>query len=110
MTVQRQTAASRSASPSSNVQHGVIGGFPTTKPTNPPIKSAQTPSFRVSLGQVCLGTNGGGGHGFGIGFGFGFGFGFGIGGFEQLPHPETKTKKRRLIERNSANAAVLPMA
>lgn len=52
MAVQRQTAASRSAKPSMRVQHGVLGGVPTTRCTKSLSKSAQTPSFRVSLGHL----------------------------------------------------------
>ena len=69
MAVQRQTAASRSASPSMREQQGVFGGVPTTTLTKPLSTSAQTPSFRVSLGQVGLVAGVGGDGGFGEGVG-----------------------------------------
>lgn len=47
---QRQTATSKSTKPSSNAQHLLDSGVPTTMLTNPRT-SAQTPSFSVSLGQ-----------------------------------------------------------
>lgn len=65
MAVQRHTAASRSARPFRRAQHGVTGGVPTTRCTKSFNKSAHTPSFRVSLGQ--LGWGGGGLCGLGIG-------------------------------------------
>lgn len=65
--VQRQTAASRSARPWMRGQHGFFGGVPTTRCSKSFSKLAQTPSFRVSLGQVALaggdGDDGGGGQG-----------------------------------------------
>ncbi|KAI3468922.1 hypothetical protein Pfo_025585 [Paulownia fortunei] len=75
MAVQRQTAASRSAKPSMSVQHGVLGGVPTTRRTKSFSKLAQTPNLRVSLGHFPfeglwpwpppppLGVFGVGGHG-----------------------------------------------
>lgn len=50
MAVQRQTTASKSTKPSSNAQHLLDSGVPTTTFTKPST-SAQTPSFSVSLGQ-----------------------------------------------------------
>lgn len=50
MAVQRQTAASKSTKPSSNAQHLLDSGVPTTTLTKPRT-SAHTPSFSVSLGQ-----------------------------------------------------------
>ena len=50
MAVQRQTAASKSTKPSSNAQHLLDSGVPTTTLTKPRT-SAHTPSFNVSLGQ-----------------------------------------------------------
>nr|KAJ0201730.1 hypothetical protein LSAT_V11C600306800 [Lactuca sativa] len=50
MAVQRQAATSRSTKPSSNAQHLLDAGDPTTTLTRPRT-SAQTPSFRVSRGQ-----------------------------------------------------------
>ncbi|KAL5714300.1 hypothetical protein ACHQM5_016281 [Ranunculus cassubicifolius] len=72
--VHRQTAASRSTKPSMRLQQGVLAGVPTTRCTRSFNKLAQTPSFRVSLGQEALGFGGewwwwwcffggGGGHG-----------------------------------------------
>lgn len=64
--VQRQTAASRSASPSMRLQQGVFGGVPTTRCNKSFSKLAHTPSLSVSFGQVAaagdgLGVFGGGG-------------------------------------------------
>lgn len=66
MAVQRQRAASKSTKPESKAQHLLEGGVPTITLTSPR-RSAQTPSFNVSLGQ-----DGGGGHaaaGGGLGLG-----------------------------------------
>nr|GMC94379.1 transmembrane protein [Ipomoea batatas] len=52
MAVQRQTAASRSDNPAIKLQHGNVGGVPTTTPTNPPSKFAHTPNFKASLGHL----------------------------------------------------------
>ena len=50
---QRQAAASRSAKPSTNEQHGCTGGYPNTMSTT--LRTlAQRPICRVSLGQVPL--------------------------------------------------------
>lgn len=49
-TVQRQTAASRSAKPAMREQHGFTGGFPNVRSTSLSTL-AQTPSCRESLGQ-----------------------------------------------------------
>ncbi|KAL0395290.1 UNVERIFIED_CONTAM: hypothetical protein Slati_4495200 [Sesamum latifolium] len=54
MAVQRHTAASRSAKPSMSVQHGVLGGVPTTRCTKSLSKFAQTPNLRVSFGHLAL--------------------------------------------------------
>lgn len=90
--VQRQRAASTSASPEIRLQQGVTGGEPTTTLTNPRT-FAQTPNFKVSIGQVLyFGTYGGGGHD-------GFGLGLGLGQVLQL---ETNVKKIRLRESNRA--------
>lgn len=92
--VQRQRAASTSASPEIRLQQGFTGGEPTTTLTNPRTL-AQTPNFSVSIGQVSFfGTYGGGGQ-----EGFGFGGGFGLG---QVPQPETNVKKIRLKVRKRA--------
>lgn len=50
--VQRQTAASRSANPSSKGQHLPEEG-PTARLTSPPRRSTQAPSFNVSLGHLA---------------------------------------------------------
>ncbi|CAF2149183.1 unnamed protein product, partial [Brassica napus] len=53
--VQRQTAASRSTKPFMRLQHGVTGGVPRAGPVTSFNKFralTQTPSFKVSLGQV----------------------------------------------------------
>lgn len=60
MAVQRHSAASRSANPSSNAQHLLEGGDPSEMLTSPR-RSAQTPSFNVSFGQ-----DDGGGADFGL--------------------------------------------
>lgn len=60
MAVQRQSAASRSAKPSSNEQHLLETGEPTTTLTSPRM-SAQAPSFSVSLGHFPDGGGEGGG-------------------------------------------------
>ncbi|KAG6427735.1 hypothetical protein SASPL_111982 [Salvia splendens] len=54
--VHRHTAASRSAKPSMSVQHGVLGGVPTTRCTKAFSKLAQTPNFKVSLGHFPFDT------------------------------------------------------
>lgn len=64
--VQRQTAASKSAKPSNNAQHLLEAGDPRTTLTSPR-RSAQAPSFNVSLGHLPAGA--------GVGFGFGLGVG-----------------------------------
>ena len=50
--VQRQTAASRSTKPFMRLQHGVTGGVPRVTSFNKFRALTQTPSFKVSLGQV----------------------------------------------------------
>ena len=66
--VQRQTAASNSASPEIIGQHALAAGSPTPMCTSPPNRSTHPPSFRVSIGQVSF--PGGGGQGFFPGDGF----------------------------------------
>ena len=107
MAVQRQTAASRSASPLMRVQHGVFGGVPTTTCTRPLSKSAHTPNFSVSFGHVALvGVEGVGGFDGVGGLGVG-GHGGGGGG----AHPVgvevevTKVKKSKLRVRRKAVVA-----
>lgn len=70
--VHRQSAASKSAKPLINAQHLLEGGVPTIMLTSPK-RSAQAPSFKVSLGHLA--GVGEGGVGFGVG-----GVGFGDGG------------------------------
>ncbi|KAF8092489.1 hypothetical protein N665_0413s0031 [Sinapis alba] len=50
--VQRQTAASRSTKPLIRLQHGVTGGVPRVTSFNKFNALTQTPSCKVSLGQV----------------------------------------------------------
>ena len=57
MAVQRHSAASRSASPSSSGQHFSVGGFPITRFTAPS-KSTHAPSLSVSLGHAAAGEGG----------------------------------------------------
>lgn len=93
--VQRQRAASTSASPFMRVQQGFFGILPILRPSKFPRTLAQTPNFSVSIGQVSFfGTYGGGGQ-----EGLGFGGGFGLG---QVPQPETNVKKIRLKVRKRA--------
>jgi hypothetical protein len=67
--VQRHSAASKSAKPWINAQHLLPeGGFPIITLTNPK-RSAQTPSFKVSLGHWPW--DGGEVLGEGVGFGDG---------------------------------------
>ncbi|GER28035.1 amino acid adenylation domain-containing protein [Striga asiatica] len=98
--VHKQTAASRSASPWIRVQHGVFGGVPIVMSINPPSKSAHTPNFSVSLGQVALpwlGPAGGEGQSdFGLGGG---GVGLGVG---QVPHALDRVKKTTFSARKMA--------
>ncbi|KAG6382734.1 hypothetical protein SASPL_157558 [Salvia splendens] len=68
--VQRHTAASRSAKPLTRVQHGVLGGFPTTRCTKSFNKLAHTPNLSVSLGHFPFdGGLGAGDEGLGAGDG-----------------------------------------
>lgn len=83
--VQRQTAASRSTSPSMRVQQGSLGGVPIVTLRRPLSKSAQMPSFKASLGQVPDGLA------------------VGLGGVHALD----REKRRRLSERKRASIAVL---
>lgn len=86
-------AASRSAKPSMRVQHGVLGGVPTTRCTKSLSKSAQTPSFRVSLGHLpleCLWPWWAGVEGFGAGVDVG-----GHGTLLELTNVKKRTLRRR---------------
>lgn len=95
MAVQRHTAASRSARPLRRAQHGVTGGVPTTRWTKSFNKSAHTPSFRVSLGQL-----GWGGGGLQLGWGGGGHCGLGIGEQGTLCAPaKVKTTMLRMRRR-----------
>ncbi|KAK9052315.1 hypothetical protein SSX86_028944 [Deinandra increscens subsp. villosa] len=55
MAVQRQTAASRSASPPMRLQHSVFGWLPRTRLRRPLSTLAHAPNLSVSIGQVFLG-------------------------------------------------------
>ncbi|MFS8032324.1 hypothetical protein Hanom_Chr17g01556251 [Helianthus anomalus] len=89
MAVHRQTAASRSARPLMRVQHGLVGGEPTSTEIKPS-KLAHTPSFKVSLGQVALAS--------------GAGFGAGL---PQVPQPLTMAKKSTLSARKKTSEALV---
>ena len=97
--VQRQAAASRSASPFISVQHGSTGGWPRVTLSRPLSTLAQTPSFRASLGHLAVA---------GLGLGVGLGVGFGLGEGQpppqgvQLPHAEIVVKNRRLRAKKRA--------
>jgi hypothetical protein len=102
MAVQRQTAASTSASPWMRLQQGVFGGVPTTRCTKSFNRLAHTPSLRVSLGQVV----GLGAAGVGCGFTGGcFGV-FGGGGGQGTYVEVTIVKKRRLRETRKAMVVI----
>ncbi|PON53857.1 hypothetical protein PanWU01x14_200190 [Parasponia andersonii] len=108
MTVQRQIAASRSARPWIRVQQGVTGGVPMVTLANPPSKSAHTPNFRASLGQLPedegLGVPRPGVEGPGVPLpGFA---GLGVRPEpEHEPQPLTRAKKRMFSKRNRASEA-----
>lgn len=97
--VQRQTAASTSASPWMRLQHGSTGGLPRVKSRRPLSTLAQTPSLRVSLGHLLEPE---------LGLGVGLGVGFGLGEGQppphgvQLPQAEIVVKKRRLRAKKRA--------
>lgn len=82
MVVQRQSAASRSATPDSSGQHFSLALAPTTACTSPLSASTHASSFSVFTGHLPVGVDGvdgvdgGGGHGTGVGGGGG---GFGVG-------------------------------
>ncbi|CAN1748135.1 hypothetical protein LINPERHAP1_LOCUS3311 [Linum perenne] len=105
MAVQRQTAASRSTSPSIKLQQGLTGGFPILSLSNEPSTLPHTPNLRVSMGHFPE-------EGVGVGVGFGFGFdgvggqpvGLGGGGGQPLCVAETMVKKRTLRSRKRAMA------
>jgi len=112
--VQRQAAASRSASPWMRVQHGSTGGLPRVTFSRPLSTLAQTPSLRASLGHLAiagLGLGCGVGLGLGLGFGLGEGLGlcFGLGeGQPQLPQADIVVKKRKLrIKKRAKDFVVL---
>ncbi|KAK9052314.1 hypothetical protein SSX86_028943 [Deinandra increscens subsp. villosa] len=87
MAVQRQTAASRSASPPMRLQHSVFGVLPMTRLRRPLSTLAHAPNLSVSIGHVSLGgdegVDGGGNDGVGgLGVGaFGEDGTEGVGGF-----------------------------
>lgn len=99
--VQRQAAASRSASPFISVQHGSTGGWPRVMLSRPLSTLAQTPSLRASLGHLAVA-----GLGFGVGLGLGLGFGLGE-GQPQLPQAEIVVKKRMLRIKKMAKELVV---
>uniref|UniRef100_A0A1J3KA09 Uncharacterized protein n=1 Tax=Noccaea caerulescens TaxID=107243 RepID=A0A1J3KA09_NOCCA len=97
--VQRQAAASRSASPLMRVQHGSTGGFPRVMLSRPLSTLAQTPSLRASLGHLAVA---------GLGLGLGLGLGFGLGeGIPQLPVAEIAVKNRMLTIKKRAKDLVV---
>lgn len=102
--VQRQTAASTSASPWMRLQHGSTGGLPRVKSRRPLSTLAQTPSLRVSLGHLLEPE---------LGLGVGLGVGFGLGEGQppphgvQLPQAEIVVKKRRLRAKKRAMELVV---
>ncbi|CAL5443367.1 unnamed protein product [Camellia sinensis] len=73
--VHKHTAASSSTSPCSTGQHSLTTGSPRPMCTNPPRRSTQAPSLRVSIGHVAggggrqgrQGLGGGGGQGLVVG-------------------------------------------
>nr|KYP37668.1 hypothetical protein KK1_041125 [Cajanus cajan] len=93
MAVQRQTATSRSRSPSSTEQHGWSGGDPTTAPIGPLSTLAHTPNLSASLGQLFVA---------GLGFGKGNVLGVGL-GCVQVKQPLAMTKKSKLIVKKRAS-------
>jgi hypothetical protein len=97
MAVQRQTAASTSASPWTRLQQGAFGRVPTTRWNKSFNRPAHTPSLRVSLGQAGVGLSPAR---IGCGFTEGcFGVFGGDGGHPQGRWAEeTIVKKRRLRE------------
>lgn len=86
MAVQRHTAASKSTKPSSNAQHLLDSGVPTTILTKPRT-SAQTPSLSVSLGQKGF-----------AGGPFGGGIIVGVHDGHALEHVIVKMRKKMKIE------------
>ncbi|GAA0172069.1 hypothetical protein LIER_43918 [Lithospermum erythrorhizon] len=97
-TVQRHAAASRSARSLIRVQHGVTGGLPTVRLSNPLSTFAHTPSLSVSFGHfgARFGTMGMGVVEGGIGSGFG-----------QVSHAETIGNTMRLKEIKRAKMMVV---
>lgn len=73
------------------LQHGLTGGFPTTRPSKLPSTLAHTPNLRASLGQVPPD-------------GFGLGPGVGVG---QVVQPLARAKKRRLSARKIASGVLV---
>ncbi|GAA0150814.1 hypothetical protein Leryth_013245 [Lithospermum erythrorhizon] len=106
--VHKQTAASTSASPLRREQHGSTGGEPRLRLSNPPSKSAHTPSLSVSVGHFASFGGVVGGVAFdGVGGHAGGGFGFGLGHDGQ---PETIVNSTTLKERKRAMEVVLLIA
>lgn len=113
-TMQRQTAASRSARPWMSVQHGFFGGLPRFRLMRPLSTLAHTASLRVSMGHLPVEEPGLGGMKPGLG-GVKLGLGGvkpGLGGLGvgpgQTPQPPTRAKKRRLkATKRAADAGAL---
>ena len=101
MAVQRQTAASRSARPSSKAQHLLETGDPITRLTSPR-RSTQAPSFKVSLGQKALGEGAMVTGGIGVGIG---GAGWHV--KQALENGERKRRERMKIARDNLEAAIV---
>lgn len=103
-TVQRHRATSASARPPRRLQHGFLGGLPSSKLIKPLSRLAQAPSFSVSIGHLTIGgVYGVGGVGvYGVG-----GIGVGLGGFGVGPQPQAaaRAKRRRLRARKRAAEA-----
>ncbi|KAI4380968.1 hypothetical protein MLD38_007093 [Melastoma candidum] len=94
MAMHRQSATSRSTSPPSNAQQGLVGGVPMTTLTSPRT-SAHAASFRVSMGHLAGVTGVGTGT---AGVGHGVGLGLGGGGRVQVLQA-LETAERKSIER-----------
>ena len=90
-TVQRQTAASKSAKPLIREQQGSLGGFPRSNVIKPFSTLTQTPSLRASIGHLPTGG------GFGI-------VGMGV-GTQVWPQPLTMEKRSTLKARSRAAEA-----
>ncbi|WOG86259.1 hypothetical protein DCAR_0205460 [Daucus carota subsp. sativus] len=99
MAVQRHTAASRLTRPLRRLQHGSVGGAPTTTPFISLRISAQTPNFKASLGHFP--TKGRVLRASGAGAGAGSGSGLGL-----MSQELTREKKRMFMARRRATEAL----